>query len=109
MRCPQCPHALCELPFTSSDKYRREAVLSVHLRDDLRQWLQARGTTPIIPPRSNCKVQYEYDKMLYRERNIIERSFGLLKDFRRTATRFDRNLRAYMAALCIVAAVVWWL
>ena len=75
----------------------------------LREWLQDRGTVPVIPPRSNRKVQYEYDKGLYRERNIIERTFNRLKDFRRIATRFDRKLETYMAALCIVAAVIWWL
>jgi len=28
-------------------------------------------------------VQYDYDKRLYRERNVIERTFNRLKDFRR--------------------------
>ena len=77
--------------------------------DDLRFWLHARGTTPVIPPRSNRKVQYEYDKQVYKQRNIIERTFNRFKDFRRIATRFDRNLKSYMAALCIIAAVIWWL
>jgi transposase len=77
--------------------------------DDLRQWLQSRGTTPVIPPRSNRKIQYECDKTIYRQRNIIERTINRLKDFRRIATRFDRKLKNYMAALCIIAAIVWWL
>lgn len=51
--------------------------------DALRRWLQHRGSTPVIPPRSNRKVQYDYDKRLYRERNVIERTFNRLKDFRR--------------------------
>lgn len=75
----------------------------------LRQWLEDQGTVPVIPPRSNRKVQYQYDKALYRERNIIERTFNRFKDFRRIATRFDRKLKTYMAALCIVAVVIWWL
>jgi transposase len=75
----------------------------------LRQWLAERGTLPVIPPRSNRKIQYQYDKRLYRERNVIERTFNRFKDFRRIATRFDRKLKTYMAALCIVAAVIWWL
>lgn len=61
-----------------------------------------------IPPRSNRKVQLPYDKKLYRERNRIERSFGRLKDFRRIATRFDRNVKSFMAALCLAAVVIWW-
>ena len=77
--------------------------------DWLRGWLMTRGTEAVIPPRSNRNIQYPYDKKLYRERNIIERMFCRLKDFRRIATRFDRNLKSYLATLCIVAAVVCWL
>lgn len=76
---------------------------------ELRRWLVARGSTPVIPPRTNRKVQYHYDRTLYRQRNAIERSFGRLKDFRRIATRFDRNVTNYFAALCLAATVIWWL
>ena len=75
----------------------------------LRQWLVDRGTEPVIPPRVNRKVQYTCNKTLYKTRNVIERSFGRLKDYRRIATRFDRNVHAYFAALCIAAAVIWWI
>jgi transposase len=73
-----------------------------------RDWLRKRGTTPVIPPRKSRKVQYRYDKALYRQRNVIERMFGRLKDFRRIATRFDRNITSYFGALCLIAALVWW-
>ena len=49
----------------------------------LRDWLAERGTTAVIPPRKNRKVQYHYDKTVYRQRNIIERMFCRLKDWRR--------------------------
>lgn len=75
----------------------------------LREWLMARGTEPVIPPRKNRKIQYKYDKVLYKQRNIIERTFGRIKDFRRIAIRFDRNIKNFMAAICIAAAVIWWL
>lgn len=88
---------------------------SVHLIADkgydsaaFRDWLRKRGTTPVIPPRKSRKHQYRYDKALYRQRNVIERMFGRLKDFRRIATRFDRNITSYFAALCLIAALVWW-
>ena len=45
----------------------------------LRDWLAERGTTAVIPPRKNRKVQYHYDKTVYRQRNIIERMFCRLK------------------------------
>lgn len=76
---------------------------------ELREWLEERGTEPVIPPRKNRKIQYEYDQAIYRERNIIERMFCRLKDWRRIATRFDRNIKNFMAAVALAAAVIWWL
>ena len=65
--------------------------------------------TAVIPPRKNRKVQYHYDKTVYRQRNIIERMFCRLKDWRRIATRFDRNIKNFIAAIALAAAVIWWL
>ena len=42
-------------------------------------------------------------------RNAIERMFCRLKDFRRVATRYDRNAVNFLAAVCIAAAVSYWL
>jgi len=75
----------------------------------LREWLEGRGTKPVIPPRVNRKVQYSYDKALYRTRNVIERSFGRLKDYRRIATRFDKDVTVFLAALCIAVTIIWWI
>ena len=43
---------------------------------ELREWLEERGTGPVIPPRKNRKIRYPYDRAIYRERNIIERMFA---------------------------------
>lgn len=72
----------------------------------LRSWLEGRGTAPVIPPRKNRLVQYTYDKALYKQRNVIERMFGRLKDLRRIASRFDRNVKSYFAAICLAATVI---
>jgi transposase len=75
----------------------------------LREWLAERGTMAVIPPRKNRKVQYAYNKVIYKQRNIIERMFCRLKDWRRIATRFDRNLKNFLAAVTLAATVIWWL
>lgn len=75
----------------------------------LRDWLEERGTKAVIPPRKNRKLQYDYDKAAYKQRNVIERLFCRLKDWRRIATRFDRNVGNFMAAVALAAAVIWWL
>ena len=43
-----------------------------------------------------------------RLRNVIERMFCRLKDFRRIATRYDKLARNFLAAVALVAAVTWW-
>ena len=40
----------------------------------LRSWLIERGTTPVIPSKSNRKVQIEHDRHIYRQRNVVERN-----------------------------------
>ena len=46
--------------------------------------------SPVIPPKSNRKTLMEYDKNIYKERNLVERLFQKLKDYRRIATRYQR-------------------
>ena len=75
----------------------------------LREWLAERGTQPVIPPRKNRKIQYHYDAAIYKQRNVVERFFCRIKDWRRIATRFDRNIKNFMAAIALAAAVIWWL
>lgn len=75
----------------------------------LREWLVERGTEPVIPPRKNRKVQYDYDRAIYKQRNVVERMFCRFKDWRRIATRFDRNVKNFMAAISLAAVVIWWL
>lgn len=75
----------------------------------LREWLEARGTRPVIPPRKNRKIQYDYNKAIYKQRNVIERMFCRLKDWRRIATRFDRNVKNFLSAIALAATVIWWL
>ncbi len=44
------------------------------------------------------------DQALYRSRNRIERFFNKLKQFRRTATRYDKLAKTFFAAICLVSA-----
>ena len=74
-----------------------------------RQWLKDRGTKPVIPNRSNRKQPFSFDKKSYKQRHRIENAFGRLKDFRRIATRYDRLARNFLASVCLVAAIVWWI
>ncbi len=75
---------------------------------ELRKWLEERGTGAVIPQRKNRRIRYHDDRAVYRERNIIERMFCRLKDRRRIATRFERNIKT-SCQLSRAAALVSWL
>lgn len=77
--------------------------------DELRCELAGRGAKPVIPNRSNRKQPFSFNRRLYKLRWRIEAAFNRLKDFRRIATRYDRLARNYLASVCLVAALVWWL
>lgn len=75
--------------------------------DRLHDTIKAQDSEVVIPPRRNRKVQRPYDKVLYRERNLIERFFAKLKQFRRVATRYDKLLQNYMGFVKFAAIVIW--
>jgi transposase len=71
----------------------------------LRDFLIERGTQPVIPNNPTRKRMQPFDPVAYRRRNIIERAFCRLKDWRRVATRYDK-LMLNFAATCYIAAIV---
>jgi transposase len=77
--------------------------------DGFRAALAARGTKPCIPPTRSRKTPLDYDKALYRQRHKIENLFARLKDWRRIAARYDRCAHAFFSAICIAAAVAFYL
>ena len=75
----------------------------------MREDLKERGTKPVIPNRSNRSQPFSFNKKAYKQRHRIENAFCRLKDFRRIATRYDKLARNFLASICLVAAIVWWI
>jgi transposase len=73
--------------------------------DAIRRQIECAGAMPKIPPEANRRWKNCFSPALYRDRNAIERMFCRLKDFRRVATRYDRNAINFLAAVCIAASV----
>ena len=73
----------------------------------LRDWLNEEKATACIPPRKNRKVPFEYDAELYKSRNIVERMFNRLKDWRQLSLRTFRCPETFLAAAQIAATVIW--
>lgn len=76
--------------------------------DGLRQFLRERGTIPVIPNNPTRKRIHPFDRDAYRRRNLVERMFCRLKDWRRLATRYDKLARNFLAAVTLAATIIWW-
>ena len=74
-----------------------------------RAVLAGRQIEPVIPSIRRRKPLIPYNKTVYRRRNLIERMFCRLKDFRRIATRYDKLARNFLAGTLLAAVVLWWL
>ena len=72
----------------------------------LVDYIKSRGAEAVIPPRSNLKDQREYDRHLYKERNLVERFINRIKQFRRVATRYEKTARNFLAFVQVAAITV---
>jgi transposase len=77
--------------------------------DSLRQWLAKAKVEAVIPSSAARKTPYPLDRKAYRRRNVIERLFCRLKNWRRIATRYDRLATNYLSAVALVAALIAWI
>jgi transposase len=48
-----------------------------------------------------------FDPAVYRRRNVVERCFTRLKQWRDLATRFAKRATIYRACLVLIAALIW--
>ena len=72
--------------------------------------LSANATSrPVFPVAVATKSPSFTTPKIYKSRNLIERLFGRLKDWRRVAMRYDRCAHTFFSAICIAASVIFWL
>ena len=72
-----------------------------------RELLAAQQVEVVIPSRCNRNQPRDYDRIRYRERNIVERLINRIKWYRRIFTRYDKLARRYMAFLHFAATFIW--
>ena len=76
--------------------------------NSLRNRLAATRTEAVIPSTRSRKDPIPYDAEACHGRNLIERAFCRLKDWRRIATRYDKLAINFASAVAIAAVVIWW-
>lgn len=83
-----------------------------------RRMLRARGITAVIPEKSDQIAARKrkgsaggrppaFDTDAYKDRNVVERSFALVKQWRGIATRYDKLAITYRAGAVLHAALTW--
>ncbi|WP_394816836.1 IS5 family transposase [Streptomyces lonegramiae] len=84
----------------------------------IRTWLRRRGISHTIPERAD-QIRNRlrrgsrggrppaFDKQLYKRRNVVERCFNRLKQWRGIATRYDKTADSYQAAVTLASLLMW--
>ncbi len=75
--------------------------------NSLLEHLAEKGIQAVIPPKANRLAQRDYDRHVYKDRNLVERFFNRIKQFRRVATRYEKLARNFFAMLNLVCAYLW--
>jgi transposase len=71
------------------------------------QHLESTGIQAVIPSRANRLEQRPLDEHLYASRNLVERFFCRIKQFRRIATRYDKLSERFSSFVALAAAFIW--
>jgi transposase len=63
---------------------------------EIRAYIESKGGSYCIPPKSNAAEPWECDYYQYKERHVVECFFNKLKQFRRIATRYEKLSRNFL-------------
>ena len=75
--------------------------------DRIRRKIKDKGAQAVIPNNPSRAIRYPVDKHLYAQRHLIDCCFSKLKQFRRTATRYEKTARNYLAMIALAATILW--
>lgn len=105
---------------TGRPRRRPDRILAdkAHSSLSIRAGLRRRGIRATIPERADQVANRHrrgtrggrppaFDKELYKSRNVVERCFNRLKQFRAIAIRFDKLAARYRAGLHLASLILW--
>ena len=73
----------------------------------IKNFIETCSAQCCIPPKSNFKISWDYDKEKYKRRNKIERFFGHLKEKRHISTRFDKLASRFLSFVYLASIFSW--
>jgi transposase len=68
--------------------------------------IEKRGGEAVIPSQKDRKVQRAYDRERYKDRNLVERFWAKVKQFRRVATRYEKTARNFLAMVHVASIML---
>ena len=68
-----------------------------------RALIAAAGAVACVRPLRTRLAPAPYDRELYKRRNLVERFFGRLKQFRRAATRYEKKAANFLGMVWLAA------
>jgi transposase len=68
--------------------------------------IESRGAEAVIPSLSNRAQQRDYDRDRYRDRNLAERFWFKVKQYRRVATRYEKTARNFLAFVHVASIMI---
>lgn len=77
----------------------------------IRAFIRKKRILPVIPTPSNQNPDPNFKPEIYRQRNVIERAVGWIKEFRRVATRYEKKIENYIAMIhiaCFRLLINWY-
>ena len=72
----------------------------------IREFIQTQGGAVCIPDKANSRILHDFDKELYKARNVVERFFLRIKNRRRIATRYDKLALSFLNFVLLAALMI---
>lgn len=74
--------------------------------DKIRSYLEERGAEVCIPDKINFKTKHSFDAELYKQRNLVERFFQRIKNYRHIATRYDKLAFCFLNFVLLASSLI---
>jgi transposase len=77
-----------------------------HAAHGFRDHVRNLDAQPVVPFKRN-EEPARWPGWAYHNRNLVERLWGRLKEWRAVATRHEETARSFLGVLCLAAALDW--
>ena len=72
----------------------------------IREFIKEQGGTFCITDKNNSLIKHDFDKELYKARNVVERFFLWIKNRRHIATRYDKLALCFFNFVLLAAIML---